>query len=670
MMQTSKKKVLMIGLDAPIAHRILELAQAGDLPAFQKIISSGVYAQHALVPFPTVTPPNWATIATGAWPSTHGITSFHTHLPGDPYLQELQSFDHSQCQSETIWEAAARAGKTSIVINFPTTHGLDIDGSIRLAGGSCSINSNNVGRISHGRALGLSSEQVFSTDEYLIDSTFIDFRPAEGWVNLPEGTEALEAELPLRYRNPGKPLQPKSWQLLLLKNQDSEYDQIILTEGEKDFSSSFATLSKGQWSETIIQSFAFIADNPQTAQGAFRCKLTKLTPDGRTVQLYVTSLCALEGWSYPENIAAQIPSDEGLPLGEYAHFGWGAGWIDTATMVEVFDLEFQWLANAAHHLGTHTPWDILSVVIHGPDTFHHLASNLIDPEFTPDKRELARYQEIERNFYQCVDRALEKISTLVDEDTIVTIISDHGTKATTRGCEPARILSDAGLTVYKQPLDKTASDVPDSKDAIIDRLWPFKAPEPDWSQTKAIPIGECFIYVNLKGRDPDGSVEPEEYEDVRDAIISALYDYTDPHTGTKPITLAVRREDARFFGMHGDHVGDIIYAIDPRFGRQHGPAWPTHEIGIGSLNGLFILAGPGVKQNLILERTVHLVDLVPTLCYLADFPVPKDAEGAILYQALQDPDEKRYELERLRENFKRLKAIYDAQSAESHTYNQ
>jgi arylsulfatase A-like enzyme len=72
----------------------------------------------------------------------------------------------------------------------------------------------------------------------------------------------------------------------------------------------------------------------------------------------------------------------------------------------------------------------------------------------------------------------------------------------------------------------------------------------------------------------------------------------------------------------------------------------------------------------MLKRTVHLVDLVPTLCHVADLPVPRDAEGAIIYQALEDPDAKRYELERLRDNFKRLKAIREAERAESHTYNQ
>jgi predicted AlkP superfamily phosphohydrolase/phosphomutase len=299
-----------------------------------------------------------------------------------------------------------------------------------------------------------------------------------------------------------------------------------------------------------------------------------------------------------------------------------------------------------------------------------LLSNLIDPHFTPDKREMDYYLEVERTFYQNVDRAVGEIVALADEETVIAVVSDHGTKATTHDFLPAKVLADAGLTVFKGSLPEVAADVPQTRDDIMDQLWPFKAPDPDWSKTKAITLGECYIYVNLKGRDPEGIVEPDEYETVRDAVIKALYDYTDPRTGIKPVTLAVRREEARFFGLHGDRVGDIIYALDPRYGRQHGPAWPTHEIGIGSLKGLFMMAGAGVRQGESLKRTVNLVDMVPTLCHIADLPVPRDAEGAVIYQALEDPDAKRYELERLRDNFKRLKAIYDAQRAESHTYNQ
>ena len=668
-MAKAAKKVILIGLDAPIAHRIFELAQAGELPSFKRLIDNGVYAEYCLVPLPTVTPPNWTTIATGAWPGTHGITSFRTHMPGDPYLQEVQSLDHAQCQAETIWEAAARAGKRSIIINYPTTHGLDVEGGIRLGGAGVTINSSHVGLTGHEGVYSLAGEQVFSTDEYLIDSTLIELRPASGWSHLPAKTRALEADLPLRYRMPATPLKPKTWHMLVVTSEGKGFDGVILSES-KDVEEAFTKLAKGQWSENIIQDFETEAGKKC---GVFRCKLIELTENGQHVQLYVTPLCALDGWSFPEEIASEVACEDGLPLADYADFAWGAGWIDTDTWVEVSDLDQRWLAEAATYLATHKPWEILTVVIHSPDSFYHLLANFVDPQFIPDQRELEYYQGMERKFYRSVDRAVGEIAALADEETVVVIVSDHGTKATTHSFHPAKVLADTGLAVFKEPLPDYGGEVK-SRDDIMDEdsgsmAPPFIAPPPDWSQTKAIPIGECYIYVNLKGRDPLGIVEPADYEKVRNEIIKALYDYTDPGTGIKPVMLAVRREEARFFGLHGDRVGDIVYAVNPQFGRQHGYLWPTHEIGIGSLKGLFLMAGLGVKKGEVLARVVNLVDVVPTLCYLADLPVPRDAEGAIIYQALEDPDAKRYELERLRDNFKRLKAIYEARRSQFHTYD-
>jgi predicted AlkP superfamily phosphohydrolase/phosphomutase len=199
----------------------------------------------------------------------------------------------------------------------------------------------------------------------------------------------------------------------------------------------------------------------------------------------------------------------------------------------------------------------------------------------------------------------------------------------------------------------------------------------DWSRTKAYPqgtggiVGTQRISLNVRGREPEGIVEPgEEYEAVRDAVIEAFYNYTDPGTGKKPILFALRKEDARVLGLYGDNVGDIVWCLRPEFGGQHGNFLPTVEWGMGSLRGLFIMAGPGVKRGVTLDRNVWLTDIVPTICHLTDWPVPRDAEGGILYQALDDPDAKSKELERLRESCRRFEQAFSGEKRLTHTYNE
>ncbi len=100
--------------------------------------------------------------------------------------------------------------------------------------------------------------------------------------------------------------------------------------------------------------------------------------------------------------------------------------------------------------------------------------------------------------------------------------------------------------------------------------------------------------------------------------------------------MALKREDARLLGLYGDRIGDVVYAVSEYYGGTHGQL-PTARDGIGSLRGLLVMAGAGLKRGYVLTRTVHATDIMPTVCHLTGLPVPKDAEGGIIYQALEEP---------------------------------
>ena len=117
-------------------------------------------------------------------------------------------------------------------------------------------------------------------------------------------------------------------------------------------------------------------------------------------------------------------------------------------------------------------------------------------------------------------------------------------------------------------------------------------------------------------------------------------------------------------------MGDIVYALTPDFGGQHGNLLPTAQYGVGDLRGLFIMSGPGVKKGCVLQRTVWLTDIVPTVCHLAELPIPRDAEGAVIYQALEDPDFRLKELQQLRKNYERLSNAFEKEQQLTHTYNE
>ena len=162
--------------------------------------------------------------------------------------------------------------------------------------------------------------------------------------------------------------------------------------------------------------------------------------------------------------------------------------------------------------------------------------------------------------------------------------------------------------------------------------------EPIIEQSKAFPQRTCYVYVNLKSKYPGGIVEDEDYYKVQREIIDALYAYVDPNTGKHPVACCMTKETARLIGMGGDQCGDVIYTLWPEYGSQHGAFFATDHWGLGDLHTLSVFYGPGFKKGYEMERSVQLADIAPTICYMLGLPYPKDCEGCVLYQALEDPD--------------------------------
>jgi len=651
-------KIMVIGLDAPIAPRLYRFARDGDLPNLKRLIENGVYAENCLVPYPTITSSNWTTIATGAWPGTHGVTGYSVHIPGDPLDAIHDGFDSADNTSETLWEAAEREGRRSIIFDWPASWPPKISSGVVIGGGGVGINSWRVSHHNERAGVSIASYQLFTTEE-LPFATRIELREAESWRGLGD-ERCLQADLELSYDAPPQPsanrVEPKRWQLLVMDSDGRGFDRAVLSE-TKDVEKAFATLRPGEWSDTIVQGF-------ETAQGemegAFRCKLLELSPDGRSISLYVTIINALRGWSYPESVAAEISFEEGLPSPRDGYLPLLLGWIDLDTFLEVAELQHIWTANAVSYLLKNKEWDLFFMHAHCPDWMYHTFSTEIEPLTNPDPERRARYEEAELSLYRSLDLMIGRILSCGGESPLVFVVSDHGAKASTKAFRVSRILVDAGLTVLTN--EKVTPELPSFGHTS-------EGFEVDWSRTKAYAQRACYIYVNLKGRDPHGIVDPErEYEDVRTRIIQELYDYTDPDTGLKPVSLALKREDARVLGLYGDRVGDIVYALNPQFGGEHGNFLPATEHGVGSMRGFLAISGPGIARNRVIERNVWLTDIAPTICHLADLPIPSQAEGSVIYQALQDPNLKLKELKNARENYRKVARAFSSTDAETHRH--
>jgi len=607
-------KAIIIGLDAPIIPRLYEFCKEGHLPTINELfLDRGVWAWNCLVPLPTVTPPNWAAIATGAWPSTVEITDFNVHVPGDELNETHQGFFSDDVHAETIYEAIAREGRKSVLLNYPSTWPPKLDDSIVVGGASLHINSWSrrvpfaglgaamVGWAEEATLVGLSGPGLYSTQEYR-GGVVIKFGEPSGWKGLRSSEKAVAAEMPLHFTSCLYRMEPVTWHVLV---QDAKG---IICES-RDTATAMTTLTEGQWSPPITREFR-TEQVPKKA--VFRMKLLELSPDARRFRLLLTNVAAVEGWTHPPSIAAEIKSEEGLPGPGMPWGGHGRGWFDLDTVVEIEHMENAFFGDAAAYLLRNKPWNLFMMHAHATDHMYHAISNALDG---PDTAARKPYEETELAIYRSLDEMCAKIFGCADDGTILAMISDHGAKPTTGPFGINRILQQKGFLSRDE-------------NRVV-----------DWSKTRAIGEGAVHIWINVKRRDPHGIVEPgEEYRQVQEEIINCLYEYRDPESGRKPVVLALRKEDARFIGMHGDWVGDVIYGISGDFGAQHAPQVPTAGYGIGDLRGLFALSGPNVRKGVELERTVWIQDLVPTICYLTGWPVPAQAEGAVIYQAMENPN--------------------------------
>ena len=161
--------------------------------------------------------------------------------------------------------------------------------------------------------------------------------------------------------------------------------------------------------------------------------------------------------------------------------------------------------------------------------------------------------------------------------------------------------------------------------------------EIDWERTKAVANRGNHIYINLKGRDPHGIVEPEDKYQLEEEIMTALYGYHDKETGMRVVACALRNKDAVLLGMGGPECGDIIYWTAEGYNYDHCDSLSTTEgYANTSVSPIFMAAGKGLKSGVETERVIRQVDLIPTIASLLGLRMPKQCEGAPIYQIFEE----------------------------------
>ncbi|WP_286905552.1 alkaline phosphatase family protein [Clostridium sp. UBA1652] len=655
------KKVLLLGLDGADPMLVQRYVKEGKLPNFKKVIELGAttkdYSMQAVLP--AITPPNWASLATGAWPSTHGITCFWNHTLGNELDQMDYGFDSNLLKAETIWETLSKEGKKSILFNYPTAWPPKTKDDIYIDG--TSIYTNLRGYIDY--------EKVYEAEEgdfpiteipHVLDNSGTDCR-VEGEISsikaeiskeeyegfgytqpglvTSEETGELSADVPNadQVKTPIK--EAKGWKnapegakelILPVNNGEARRYALIVAECGQIYNKIKIYVSKNdeepigeakvdEWSNWIYDNYTIDGEKTKVA---YKIRVLSLSEDGSKIRFYSSFVLDLYGdrYFYPKGIGGEIYDKVGPMLQPINYDRLNP--LADKVMVESVREMYDWHVDAIDYLLENKEWDLFYVHMHGIDMFNHF---YLDYTFKEASEEYERYQELIYKIYEISDEFIGKMLKYLDDETSIFIVSDHGGVGKNPEIEfpligdmwgiNTGIMGDLGYTKIKEVNG---------------------VPEIDWENTKAVAQRATFIYVNLKGRDPKGIVDPEDYDEIVRNIIDDLYNYRDHETGKRIITLALNRNDMGVLGLGGENSGDIFYIIEPEFTRCHGNGLSNHTLNGHSMNALFAAVGAGIKKGIDINRKVSAVDIVPTISHLVGSKVPKNAEGGIIYQVLED----------------------------------
>ncbi len=629
------KRAVILGLDALVPTIFEKFLAEGSLPNLKTLYDRGSYCP-VLPVIPAQTPSNWTTIATGATPGTHGVFVWGTHKTGEPLTQTYnrEAFCSGICRAEYLWEAAARAGRHSVVVYYagypPTT-----DKAIHIDW----LYSPGAFYFEISRAM------CYTNLDLPRNPTKVAFAKAEGWRNLPDSKrEILATSIEL---NPSLGGTGVKYQGLIIAAGDNGYDTLLLTKNT-DASSPVALMKAGQWSEW--QEESFVIDGNQRVV-SFRFKLVELSGDASRFRLYRSQVYPTDGgFIFPNNYGQELVEKFGPYVNESAAHYFHEGWLDFDTAKEELLYQARWLAGASRY--TMDKYDgVLHIQHWHPlDYIGHMLMSRIDPagmEYDPEHLE-QNWQEM-RQYYQLADQLVGEFMKQFDvDDTAFVIVADHGMPSNNTAVSLFTLFRNEGLIKVKGEGD---------------------AQQVDWDNS-ALYYTQNHLWLNVKGREPNGVVDPEDYHHVRCRIIRLMRSLTHPDTGDHVIPVVLPKEDAPIVGLWGQDIGDVVFlyaggcrwtgpevmrmgedrVIFPSGGANHGPQLTTYETKVSSNYGVLLMSGAGIRHGYQRDKSsqgpVITTDIAPTVAHLVGIPTPAQSEGKVLLDFLEDAisaPERKYE---------------------------
>ena len=690
-----QRKVIVLGFDGVDARYTERWMNEGKLPNLAKLRAQGTF-RPLLPTTPAQTPVSWSTFSTGIDPGRTGIFDF---LRRDPktYLPVFAAFDETKepfllgdrnpiafggavfllflliaailllrrrriggvvilvigaalaagvfvavkkyipvtrpgvinrRQGIPFWEAAAKAGKKATVVHVPVTFpatdfGIDDYRGHMLSGLGVPDMSGRVGKPFFFTSE-LDFQRAGSSNEFSIEV-----------VQLEDNRGVIHAEI----QGPpnklfGDPPYIKIPMTIAVANDRNSVD--IEVSGQK------FTMKPGEWTGWVNFVFPF---NPLIKlHGISRFHLISSQPE---VRLYLSPI-NFDPRSLPPGFRISTPPkwapEVAKQMGLYKTLGWE---IDTWAISEGFATEqmfwddMEWTVTQDRKMFGNflqRDDDLTVQCFEFPDRVGHVFWRVVDPTHPAyDAKLAAQWGDALLKAYQLMDDIVgDAMAAAEKKHAVLIVASDHGFASFRKHVHYNTWLVMNGYMTLKKGVEVKKRNV----EMLFDsgQFWE----NVDWSHTRAYAMGLGEVYINLKGREANGIVEPgAEYDNLKKELKERLVAMVDPETLEHPVRRALAREeiykkfdpniipDLYVMNNDGYRVSwqTSLGGVPKQIFEPNKAVWSGDHCSVDPeiVKGIFF-----VNEKLATDRAPYIADIYPTVLGRLGVRVPYEVDGVEL----------------------------------------
>ena len=689
-----QQKVIVLGFDGVDARYTERWMNEGKLPNLARLRATGTF-RPLLPTTPAQTPVSWSTFSTGIDPGRTGIFDF---LRRDPktYLPVFAAFDETKepflfgarnalliasailllfavvaailllrrrriggivflllgfalggaayagvkkyipetrpgvinrRQGIPFWEAAASSGKKATIVHVPVTfpatdfgHG-DHTGHMLSGLGVPDIS----GRV--GKPFYFTSELDFrraGSNEFSIE--VVQLEDNKGVIN----TKIVGP--------PNKLFDtPPYIDIPMTISVANDRNSVVIEVSGKKY-----PLAPGQWTGWVEFVFPF---NPLIkVRGISRFHLISVQPE---VKLYLSPI-NFDPRSLPPGFKVSAPKNWAAALakehGPYKTLGWQ---IDTWAISEGFATEkifwddMEWTVAQSRKLfaaNLRRDDDLLVQCFEFPDRVGHVFWRIVDPKHPAyDAKLAAQWGDALLKSYQLMDEIVgDAMKAAEQKNALLLVASDHGFASFRRSVHYNTWLVLNGYLTLKSGVQVKDRNL----EMLFDQgqFWE----NVDWSKSRAYAMGLGEIYVNLKGREAHGIVNPgAEYDALKKELQARLTAMVDPATNERPVRRVVSREEAYrkfdpnmipdLFVMNNDGYRvswqTSLGGVPKEIFAENDAVWSGDHCSVDPeiVKGIFF-----TNRKLTTPRAPYIADVYPTVLAALGVKAPYELDGVAL----------------------------------------